>query len=303
MHMHSMNLPNFFIIGAPKCGTTSLSEYLRLHPEVFFCKPKEPHYFATDFSHHRYVKNLEDYSSLFSTAASHQAAVGEGSALYLRSDVAVPNILKQIPTARFIVMFRNPVDLAQSMFRQAVFDGWENVSKFEDAWEMQDSRRNGINLPQKCLDHRLLLYKEIASIGSQSKRLLMHAHRDQVLPIFFENFVHHTRDVYTEVCRFLGLSDNIDSINFIPHNKSKRHRIPWLGGVMKKPPHWISQLVGQCKETLGLQQYELLGPLRRINKVAWKQPALRDEFKHDLQNQFSEEIKKLEDVWEVKTGW
>ncbi len=298
-----MNMPNFFIIGAPKCGTTSLSEYLRLNPDVFFCKPKEPHYFATDFPHHRYVSNLEDYCSLFSTAASHQTAIGEGSALYLRSNVAVPNILRQIPTARFIVMFRNPVDLAQSMFRQAVFDGWENVSEFEDAWEMQDSRRSGINLPKKCLDHRLLLYREIASIGSQSERLLMHVHRDQVLPIFFEDFVYDTKLVYAEVCRFLGISENIDNINFTPHNKSKRHRIPWLGTVTKKPPHWISWLIAKCKGTLGLQDWELLGPLRRLNKVPWKQPALRDQFKYALRAQFSEEVKKLEEVWERKSGW
>ncbi|MCH9035408.1 MAG: sulfotransferase [Planctomycetes bacterium] len=46
-----MNKPDFFIVGAPKCGTTSLYEYLRQHPEVFMSRIKEPHFFGRDLSH------------------------------------------------------------------------------------------------------------------------------------------------------------------------------------------------------------------------------------------------------------
>ena len=48
-----MMLPDFFIVGAPKCGTTAISEYLRTHPRIFMCKPKEPHYFALDIPGYR----------------------------------------------------------------------------------------------------------------------------------------------------------------------------------------------------------------------------------------------------------
>ena len=63
-----MTRPNFFIVGAPKCGTTALSEYLREHPNAFLCQPKEPHYFATDFPTHRYVTKEEAYLKLFREA-------------------------------------------------------------------------------------------------------------------------------------------------------------------------------------------------------------------------------------------
>ena len=61
-----MNHPNFFIIGAPKAGTTSLYRYLGYHPNVFMSKIKGPHYFATDITNkRRIVKTKEDYRDLF----------------------------------------------------------------------------------------------------------------------------------------------------------------------------------------------------------------------------------------------
>jgi len=70
--------PNFFIIGAPKCGTTSLATYLGMHPNVFMCSPKEPHYFSTDINW-QLVKNKNDYLKLFAKATNDNFAIGEGS--------------------------------------------------------------------------------------------------------------------------------------------------------------------------------------------------------------------------------
>jgi hypothetical protein len=86
--------PNFFIVGAPKCGTTSLSEYLRSHPNVFMSSPKEPHFFATDL----YPRNPEGidsvaaYLQLFTDARDQHQVVGEASASYMFSDAAIPAI-------------------------------------------------------------------------------------------------------------------------------------------------------------------------------------------------------------------
>jgi len=60
-----VNSPNFFIVGAPKCGTTALSEYLRSHPNVFMSFPKEPHYFAEDMVSYRYCTTLPEYLKIF----------------------------------------------------------------------------------------------------------------------------------------------------------------------------------------------------------------------------------------------
>ena len=74
-----MRKPNFFIVGAPKCGTTALSEYLREHPQVFMSRPKEPHHFATDMPRYRFTKNEADYLDLFSGADDSHTAIGEAS--------------------------------------------------------------------------------------------------------------------------------------------------------------------------------------------------------------------------------
>ncbi|MEK7795603.1 MAG: sulfotransferase, partial [Candidatus Hydrogenedentota bacterium] len=77
-----MKRPNFIIVGAPKCGTTALSEYLRAHPNVFVSDPKEPHYFAEDFDLLRITKTEAAYHQLFAKATSEHAAVGEASTGY-----------------------------------------------------------------------------------------------------------------------------------------------------------------------------------------------------------------------------
>lgn len=98
-----MKEPNFFIIGAPKCGTTSLAHWLAQHPEVFMSPVKEPHYFSTDFPLTSW-RDPDDYHSLFEGADTHHKAVGEASVWYLRSREAVPQIEAHYPGARYIVM-------------------------------------------------------------------------------------------------------------------------------------------------------------------------------------------------------
>jgi hypothetical protein len=78
--------PNFFIIGAPKCGTTALSEYLRQHPNIFFSLPKELCYFGKDYpSCARPFKSDRQYLKFFRKASCEHLAIGEGSTRYLAS--------------------------------------------------------------------------------------------------------------------------------------------------------------------------------------------------------------------------
>src|SRR3990167_9603139 len=104
--------PNFFILGAPRCGTTSLSTYLREHPNVFFSFPKEVNFFSSDIYSSTLCSDISSYLKLFSNSEEIHLAVGEGSVFYLASNCAVPSILQFNPQAKFIVMVRNPVDMA-----------------------------------------------------------------------------------------------------------------------------------------------------------------------------------------------
>ena len=88
--------PDFFILGAPKCGTTALSEYLRRHPRVFVSRPKEPHYFCADFDYYYAPgqRTEEHYLRLFAEADEGHLAVGEASVWYLYSEDAARNIAR-----------------------------------------------------------------------------------------------------------------------------------------------------------------------------------------------------------------
>ena len=113
-----MKKPNFFIVGAPRCGTTALSEYLRGHPNVFFSQPKEIGFFATDFPGSRVITRFEDYMALFNDVQPDHLRVGEGSVWYMYSREAARNIHEYNPKAKLIVMLRNPVDLVHSLHSQ-----------------------------------------------------------------------------------------------------------------------------------------------------------------------------------------
>src|SRR5271170_3647810 len=110
-----MRLPEFFIIGAPKCGTTSLALYLARHRQIFIPTIKEPHYFLTDLRRPGRVSNQRSYETLFKRAGAHHRISGEASVFYLLSRAAVPNILCFNPHAKFIVMVRSPLEMVVSL--------------------------------------------------------------------------------------------------------------------------------------------------------------------------------------------
>ncbi len=139
-------IPNFFIVGAPKCGTTALSEYLREHPNVFMCSPKEPKYFDFDFNY-PIEWTEKSYLNLYSKAdPKRHHAIGEASVTYHYSECAISRILKLNPESKFIIMLRNPVDLVRSWHAQEIFTGQENISDFEKGL----ARRRGEEAGTRC---------------------------------------------------------------------------------------------------------------------------------------------------------
>ena len=73
--------PTFMIVGAPKCGTTALYEYLQAHPQVFVSDPKEPHFYAEDLGAHRSVFTRAEYHKLFALARPELASGRSESAV------------------------------------------------------------------------------------------------------------------------------------------------------------------------------------------------------------------------------
>src|SRR5438477_11547979 len=115
-----MNKPNFFILGAPKCGTTSMAKWLSDHPEIFMSADKELNYYNMDHKRSE-IKNYQHYLYFFKKATEKHKIIGEASVWYLFSKEAVPNILKDSnKEVKFLVMIRNPIQMAYSLHQEHV---------------------------------------------------------------------------------------------------------------------------------------------------------------------------------------
>ena len=283
--------PNFFIIGAPKSGTTSLSEYLKDHPSIYFCKLKEPHFFDLDTSK-RLKPTLQTYLSLFSNADPNvHKAVGEGSTGYLFSEAAVPEILKFNPDAKFIVMLRNPVELVQSWHSEMYFEGVEDTPEFDAAWSLEGARRLGTSVPQACWEPRKLFYSEWGKLGDQVERLFSVVSRDSVKVIVFDDFVADTKRVYEEVLTFLGARPNGRTV-FAPVNES---RSPKHAGLQRRLA-WSANYFRRFRTTSGLKLSLGLGLFSKMlqlnSKAAPRKPA-SPVLRAELAAFYREDVRKL----------
>ncbi|WP_456426841.1 sulfotransferase family protein [Desulfurobacterium sp.] len=280
-------LPNFFIIGAPKCGTTALSEYLRQHPQVFFSNPKEPHFFNDDFSA-RHTYDFETYLSYFKAAEPYHKAIGEGSVFYLFSRAAVPNILKVIPEAKFIVMLRNPVDLAYSWHSQAVFSFGEDVLDFERAWSLQEERKRGKHIPEYNIVREALYYGDLAKLGEQVERLLRIVPKNRVHFIIFDDFKKNTREEYLKVIDFLNL-DHWEPASYEIINRNKK--------IKSIKMHFMIEKVRILKRKLGIRMNLGLGTkIQQFNKVESQRPPLSSQMKERLKGYFRDDVEKLSNI-------
>jgi len=290
-----MTKPNFFIVGAPKCGTTALYEYLKVHPNIFMCTPKEPHYFATDIPKKRYVNTLNEYLHLFDEASEKHTAIGEASVWYLYSDVALQNIKDFNPSAKIIVMIRNPVDFVYSSHSQALRCNTEDVRDFKEAWELSNQRAQGLKIPKHCNDVKFFYYDQIGRFGDQVEKLLSLFPREQVKIIFFEDFIGQTQVVYKDVLNYLGLPD--DQRSFFPAvNQNMRHKLQWIAEVTQTPPEFLVATLMKLKKIFGIEKLGVINLIEKFNLKSEKRKALDDEMVKIIIRAYRSDIMKLSKI-------
>lgn len=276
--------PNFFLVGAPKCGTSSLAKWLGEHPNCFISKPKEPHFFNTDIGLRR-ITSLEKYEQLYNDTSESHKAIGEASTMYLQSVDAVPNILKYTPDSRFIAMLRNPIDMVVSLHNQECRDFNENIHDFEKAWMAQQDRQNGASIPKSCVDRNVLLYRNRALIGSQIKRLLQVASKEKIKLIFFDDFKTDPGRTYKEVLSFLNLPI-LDRSDFSPTNQ----RRVWRSYQLKR----IMNGINSMKQSLHITKSTgLLSSIGKWNVKRVTQKPLTNALFEELRDSFAQDINLL----------
>jgi Sulfotransferase domain len=275
--------PNFFVIGAPKCGTTSLASWLAAHPAVFMARLKEPCFFNFDVGQ-RHISTELQYRLLFEDVETHHIAVGEASTAYLRSRRAVPEIVARFPNAKFIVMLRNPVEMVLSLYQQELKTLNETLP-FDAAWVAQGDRARGKGIPLLCSDRSLLNYKERASTGTQLQFVSQMVKRHNLLILFFDDVLATPNLVYRDVLSFLGLPAD-GRTDFSAQNASAEPK--------SRTAEFALRLIFQLKQKIGVRGGTgLLRPLADWNRRAVAKLSITDIRRRELIECFHAEIELL----------
>jgi hypothetical protein len=228
-------LPNFFIAGAPKAGTTSLYRYLEQHPQIYMSPVKEPHYFAAEIREELYepalrrrlerdkpfariVADWDDYVQLFANAAG-ELALGEGSVCYLWSPTAPGRIAEKIPEAKILVLLRDPAERAFSQYLHGLGNGAIRWSFREHMERNQRHRSTQLSVHYPFL--------EFGFYAAQLARYREHFGQN-IWVGFHEDFRRRPAETIAESCRFLGVS-----AEFSPDMTEKhlQAQVPRVGAI------------------------------------------------------------------------
>jgi len=214
-HAPSGGVPDFFIAGHPKSGTTALWEMLASHPQVFMSEEKELWFFSPELAERAPPRkpfalpaSLEHYRSLFAAALPDQVT-GEASTTYLWSPSAAGLIAEQRPDAKIIAVLREPADFLRSLHLQYVEAYIETEPDFARALELEPARREGREIAADSYWPQLLLYSEHVRYADQLRRVHEHFPREQVLVLIYDDVRADNGAAVRAVMRFIGVDDGV----------------------------------------------------------------------------------------------
>ncbi len=280
-----MQHQRLFVIGAPKCGTTSMALWLSQHPQIAMSRIKEPHHYNTDMGN-RTVRDRREYETLFNITPQTRV-LAEASTWYLYSDAAVPNILADHPEAKFVAMTRDPVDMAISLFYHNRYKLHEPLDDMAAAWAAQQDRARGKGLPRDCAEPAFLQYADACSLRSLVTRLQSRVRPENLLVLRLEDLRTDPGAGYRAVLDLVGLPDDGRS-EFPVQNEARQHRSRLLGKLLRPAI--------KLKRKLGLHPGL---NLMSLNRVPLGRKDVPDDLRKEISNALSKEFLEPKDVAEA----
>ncbi|MBN1394958.1 MAG: sulfotransferase [Pirellulales bacterium] len=234
--------PDFFLVGAPKCGTTAMHAYLKLHPRIFMPQAKEIHYYGSDLSRLASQLSAERHAALFAEAKADQIA-GETCIWALYSRRAAEEIRRELPRAKILVMLRNPVDMVYAQHSEFVYQWVEDIVDFRRALAAEEDRKRGKRLPNSVysVPPEVLFYRETAKYAVQVERYLDAFGARNVHVIIYDDLRRDSHGVYRAVLEFLEV-DPRRHIEMPVINPNKRVRSVRLRKLMNRPSPALRRL-------------------------------------------------------------
>jgi hypothetical protein len=204
-------LPDFFIVGHAKSGTTALYEMLQRHPQVYMSDVKEPWFFVPELrsskrrrANPRHPDTLEGYLALFAGAQPGQR-LGEATSSYLLSKTAAARIAELQPQARIIAILREPASFLRSLHLQFLQAHVETEPDLRRALGLEPLRREGKQIPPHSTRPQSLLYSEHVRYVEQLRRYDAVFPREQVLTLIYEDFRSDNEATLRRLLRFLDV--------------------------------------------------------------------------------------------------
>jgi hypothetical protein len=289
---HTSTLPDFYVVGAGRAGTTSVSHYLAQHPGLFVPSSKSSSFFyARDLTGSPladedasipawFVQDEADYLELYAPAPTG-AICGDVSPVYLASTRVAGRIAAVRPDAKIIALMRNPVDRVYSRYVGRRRDGLDSTPTFEDLVEREidtDLVREDAHatyLAGGMVSHYLRTYLDAFP-------------RANILIHFYEDFARDTQGVMASISRFLGVDDEFQFDVQRIHNRSGgRIRNSTVGGL------WSSSLPIRKALRPWLPQSLRDGMFRKITDKTDKVP-IRPETRRRLIEVYRDDVQTLE---------
>ena len=290
-----MTMPNFLIIGAAKAGTTSLYEYLKMHPQVYMSPRKETRFFAVyqenlnfqgpgDLTRYYFVKDLETYRALFD-GVTDEIAIGEASPWYLYLPKAAERIKQHIPNVKLIAILREPVARAYSHFWHSIRENIEPITDFSQAMAAETER-----IENNWSQH--WHYRQRGFYYAQLKYYYDLFKPEQIKVCLYDDLVSDPITLMQDIYRFLGVDDT-----FIPNTDKKYNvgAIPKNKTVAKllKRSHPLKNVLSTLIPSQKIRQ-QIKENLLNLNLRP--KPSLQPEVRRKFLAEYREDILKLQDL-------
>ena len=270
--------PTFFVVGAAKSGTSALWNYFQKHPDIFVTNDisiKELGYFSNQYG----INDKNDYLNFFSNAKGNQI-IGEVCHAYLTSEESAAWIKKEIPHSKIIIILRNPIDRAFSLYNWMIMEGYENAINFRKALQLEKSRKN-IKLLHSF--NQNYLYFESGMYYEQVKRYIDVFGKENVIVLPYEEFGRNELCYLNKIFNFLGVS-KITSLTSESVNKSKAVRVVYFQYLMRKMLIIFKNRPRICR---------LILYIMKKNTTSNKPNQIAKELKEELKEKYRKDIEML----------
>ena len=284
--------PNFFIVGAPKCGTTSIYSFLKQHPDIYMPDFKEPHFFGSDLNKRSgvFIENENDYLKLFQNSKNARL-IGEASTHYLYSEKAHTEIYKFNPNSKIIIALRNPSDLIYSLHSQYLYSGNENVPNFKFALELEKQRVLGENNPPYIDLKEKVLYKSYIKKLPKQIELYKEIFKDNLYILLLDDLINDINQTYKSLAKFLNVDYSFQP-NFKIKNPNKISRNYLIRDSIKK----YGVTLGNIRKFFFKDSIGIMKSIEKLNRKVVVREPMEPELRDKLIEEFLPIVNSLEKI-------